>query len=191
MWYSFASIHDVRVDIGRRMFGLILVLFVSTITTELHALDDLRLNISSLIDQPKFASMRWGMLIMTVDGKVLFERDADKAFIPASTMKLFTGAVALDVLGSHYAMRTSIYTTQPVHKGVVHGDLILYGRGDPTISPRFEYDNPYTLDSIAYKTTNSGIEALADQIKAQGIKRITGSLIGDESFFHSRKLGPG
>ncbi len=192
MWFSFAtSYRNHREDGNWKMLGLVLVFFVSALAADSRALKELQTSISSLIDQPKFVSMRWGMLIMTADGQVLFERDADKAFLPASTMKLFTGAVALHVLGPDCTMRTSVYTTQSMHAGVVHGDLILYGRGDPTLSGRFELENPYSLDSLAYQKTNSGIESLADQIKAQGIKRITGSLIGDESFFLSRKLGPG
>lgn len=153
---------------------------------------ELKGRISALIDQPKFAAMRWGLLIMTVNGQVLFERDADKALIPASNMKLFTTAAALDRLGPETTFRTSVYASRPVHSGILTGDLILYGRGDPNLSSRFEAENMYSLDALFVRSDKvPAIERLADQIKARGIKVITGNLVGDDSFFATKLLPSG
>ena len=155
-------------------------------------LAELQSRIAALFDQPKFASARWGVRIMTQDGKVVFERDADKSFTPASNMKLYTTAAALDAFGPDFKIKTSVYSTRPVSKGgLLKGDLILYGRGDPNLSPRFDTDDPKRYDELKPADTISAIERLADQIKARGIRIITGNLIGDDSFFAGDPLGPG
>ncbi len=155
-------------------------------------LAELQTQIVALLDQPKFAPMRWGARIQTAGGKVLFERDAEKSFTPASNMKLYTTTAALDAFGPDFTLKTSVYAAKPVSKaGVLAGDLILYGRGDPNLSARFEAENPqkygdfYTAEKIA------AIEQLADQIKARGIKVITGNVVGDDSYFAGDKLGVG
>ncbi len=156
-----------------------------------QTLAELQARIVALLDDPKFVSMRWGALIKTDQGKIIFERDADKAFTPASNMKLYTSAAVLDAFGPDYKIKTSVYAAKPAKKGVIAGDVILYGRGDPNLSARFDAENPdkfgdfYPADKIA------AIEQLADQLKAAGVKIITGNLIGNESYFAGDALGTG
>ena len=155
-------------------------------------LAELQSRIAALLDQPEFASARWGARIITTEGGVVFERDVDKVFTPASNMKLYTSAAALDAFGPDFRIKTSVYATRSVGKnGVLKGDLILYGRGDPNISPRFDTDDPERYNELKPADTVTGIELLADQIKAAGIKTVTGNLIGDDSFFAGDLLGPG
>src|SRR5262249_3737737 len=75
-------------------------------------LDELQSRIASLLDQPKFASARWGVRIITTQGGVVFERDVDKSFMPASNMKLYTSAAALDAFGPDFKIKTSVYATR-------------------------------------------------------------------------------
>lgn len=155
-------------------------------------LAELQSRIAALLDQTKFASARWGARIITPEGRVVFERDADKSFTPASNMKLYASAAALDAFGPDFKLKTSVYATRPVRKrGVLKGDLILYGRGDPNLSPRFDTDDSDRYDELKPADTVTAIERLADQIKARGIKIVTGNLIGDDSFFAGDPLGPG
>ncbi|HEX5083992.1 MAG TPA: D-alanyl-D-alanine carboxypeptidase, partial [Blastocatellia bacterium] len=105
-------------------------------------LAELQSRIAALLDQPKFASARWGARVITAEGAVIFERDVDKTFMPASNMKLYTSAAALDAFGPDFKIKTSVYATRPAKNGVLKGDLILYGRGDPNLSPRFDTDDP-------------------------------------------------
>jgi serine-type D-Ala-D-Ala carboxypeptidase/endopeptidase (penicillin-binding protein 4) len=164
----------------------------STAPDKPATLAELQSRIAALLDQPKFASARWGARIITTEGGVVFERDVDKFFMPASNMKLYTSAAALDAFGPDFKIKTSVYATRPVGKnGVLKGDLILYGRGDPNLSPRFDTDDPNRYDQLNPADTVTGIELLADQIKAAGIKTVTGNLIGDDSFFAGDLLGPG
>ena len=155
-------------------------------------LAELQSRIAALLDQPKFFSARWGARIITTEGETVFERDVDKSFMPASNMKLYTSAAALDAFGPDFKIKTSVYATHPVGKtGVLNGDLILYGRGDPNLSPRFDTDDPDRYNELKPADTISAIERLADQIRAAGVKTVTGNLIGDDSFFAGDLLGPG
>jgi D-alanyl-D-alanine carboxypeptidase/D-alanyl-D-alanine-endopeptidase (penicillin-binding protein 4) len=151
----------------------------------------LQSQIAALLDQPGFAAGRWGARIITPDGKTIFERDADKTFMPASNLKLYTSAAALDAFSPDFKLKTSVYATKPIRNGALRGDLIFYGRGDPNLSPRFDADDPKRYDELKPADRITAIEQLADQIKARGIKTVTGNLIGDDSFFAGDLLGPG
>ena len=137
--------------------------------------------IDPLITSDEYKHGRWGVAIISLsDGKLIYEHNGDQLFTPASNMKIFTTAVALDLLGSDYKWRTSVYSDNgPDAQGTVHGDLVLYGRGAPSL-----------LGQNSKDSTNS-LEELARQIAARGIKRITGSVIGDESYFRGDATGNG
>jgi D-alanyl-D-alanine carboxypeptidase/D-alanyl-D-alanine-endopeptidase (penicillin-binding protein 4) len=135
-----------------------------------------------LIDEGEFREARWGVFVMSLkDGRVLYSRNADKAIAPASNMKLYTTAVALDLLGADYRWRTSVYAENlPDKNGTIAGDLTLYGRGAPDLS------------SVAERGESlSGIDKLADEIYKRGVRRVRGSVIGDESYFRGDPLGDG
>src|SRR5262249_53393134 len=155
-------------------------------------LAELQSRIAALLDQPKFAAARWGARIITPEGGVIFERDSDKSFMPASNMKLYTSAAALDAFGPDFKIKTSVYATRPAGKtGVLKGDLFLYGRGDHTPPPRSNPAAPHPYNRLKPADTITAVERMADQIKAAGVKTVTGSLIGDDSFFAGDLLGPG
>ncbi len=133
--------------------------------------------IDRIIAESDSAHARWGVFIAsTKDGRVLSSRDGDRRFTPASNMKIFTTAVALDVLGADYRWRTSVYSVRPMDaNGVVDGDLTLYGRGAPD------------FDSKA----KGGLPALVDQLYERGLRRVRGSVIGDESYFRAENYAVG
>ncbi len=155
-----------------------------------QTLAELQTRIAALLDQPQFAPARWGVRILTEQGKIIFERDADKLFMPASNMKLYTTAAALDAFGPDFRFRTSVYADGRIRNGVLHGNLILYGRGDPNLSARFEQGLDQ-LEEFKPAEKIAAIESLADQIKASGIRLVTGDLIGDDSYFATGWLGSG
>jgi D-alanyl-D-alanine carboxypeptidase/D-alanyl-D-alanine-endopeptidase (penicillin-binding protein 4) len=96
---------------------------------------ELAQQINSTIDNSEFAYARWGICVLSLaNGAVVYQRDADKLFTPASNMKIYSTGVALDLLGADYRWRTSVYAiAQPDAAGQIHGDLILYGRGAVSI----------------------------------------------------------
>jgi D-alanyl-D-alanine carboxypeptidase/D-alanyl-D-alanine-endopeptidase (penicillin-binding protein 4) len=159
------------------------------IQTRQQTPEELRSRISALLDQPQFAAARIGARIITYDGSVIFDRDANKVFMPASNMKLYTTAAALDLLGPDYKIRTSVFASKRISRdGILRGDLILVGRGDPNLSSRFDGGR---IDEFRSASMIPAIEAMADQIKAHGIKRIIGDVVGDDSYFASDALGSG
>lgn len=140
-------------------------------------------NINRLIDESEFAAARWGVFVISLrDGRVLYARDAQRAMAPASNLKLYTTAVALDLLGADYRWRTSVYAEkEPDKDGTIAGDLTLYGRGAPDLSSSAEQRNE----------GQNSLDQLADELYRRGVRRVRGSIIGDESYFRGEPLGDG
>ena len=144
-------------------------------------LENLAERIDKAIDGSELAAARWGICVISMsDGSVVYQRNSDRLFTPASNMKIYTTGVALDLLGADYRWRTSVYASgQPDATGRVQGDLILYGRGAPDLVARSKDEN------------HGSLAKLADDLYARGIRHVTGNLVGDESYFHGDLLGDG
>jgi serine-type D-Ala-D-Ala carboxypeptidase/endopeptidase (penicillin-binding protein 4) len=150
-----------------------------------QTLEDLRARIREVISRAEFDSSRVSVKVASLDtGRVLFEQDSRKWMQPASNMKLFTVAAALDRLTPDYRFITSVYApARPDAAGTVRGDLVVYGRGDPTLAVRF---NPEGNADYSF-----AIDALAADIYAAGVRRVEGDLVGDESYFTGAPVPPG
>jgi serine-type D-Ala-D-Ala carboxypeptidase/endopeptidase (penicillin-binding protein 4) len=124
----------------------------------------------------------WGLLIADAQtGDTLFESNADKYFVPASNMKLFTTALALAKLGPDYRFHTTLETRGTLSpEGTLSGDLYLVGRGDPNLSNR---KFPYNLKEEFDGPPDKVLAELADALVKTGVKEITGDVIGDDSYF--------
>src|SRR5438067_10520833 len=144
-------------------------------------LAELRSRIVEIVRQPALDPGFFAVKIVSLDsGQVLFEQDANKFVRPASNMKLYTVAAAFDRLTPDYHFITSVYAKEKPEDGKVKGDLIVYGRGDPSIAARFNNGDYF-----------KGINDLADRIVAAGVKHVKGDLVGDESFFNGAPVGSG
>src|SRR5438477_11987071 len=144
--------------------------------------------LTTLLDQPPFDRASWGILVQDDGGRILYQRNADRFAVPASNTKLVVTAAAAVLLPADHRARTSAYANGRVQDGVLLGDLVLYGRGDPTWSQRcFGID---TLAPGACDSTFTVVDRLADSIAARGIKRIRGKLIGDGSYFEPTLVHP-
>jgi D-alanyl-D-alanine carboxypeptidase/D-alanyl-D-alanine-endopeptidase (penicillin-binding protein 4) len=116
---------------------------------------------------PCLQSARVGVLVLDlVSGEEVFANRANEAFTPASNMKILTAAAALDRLRPETVFRTSVTTMAPVQDGVVKGDVYLVGGGDPGLVPE-------------------SLFLLAMRLQSQGITRIEGDLVGDDTLFDS------
>ncbi|MEP6764628.1 MAG: D-alanyl-D-alanine carboxypeptidase/D-alanyl-D-alanine-endopeptidase [Gemmatimonadaceae bacterium] len=124
----------------------------------------------------------WGAMVISLTrGDTLFALNPDGPYVPASTMKLFTTALALDKLGADHVFSTDVLRDGPMEKdGVVHGNIILRGDGDPSLSPRFVKGGP-----------SAPMDMLAQLTIAAGVTKVTGDLIADASAFESRKIPEG
>jgi D-alanyl-D-alanine carboxypeptidase/D-alanyl-D-alanine-endopeptidase (penicillin-binding protein 4) len=148
-----------------------------------RTLEVLRARIADVLARPELAPARFAIKVASLDsGAVLFEEDAGKLMMPASNMKLYTIAAALDRLGPDFHFVTSVYADErPDAKGRIKGDLTVYGRGDPSFATRFAGNGDYF----------KGINELAARVAAAGVKRVDGNLVGDESYFTGPALGYG
>ena len=145
-------------------------------------LADLQNRLAQIVQQPKYRAALWGVKIASLDtGKTLFENNAEKLFSPASNSKLYTVALAMERLGPDYRIRTSLYA-QPhsIQDGVLRGDLIVFGRGDPTFNARRNGGDVL-----------KALEPLASALTNAGIQRISGDLVGDSSYFRGPEYGSG
>ena len=107
--------------------------------------------------------------------EVLDELNAGRFFVPASVLKVMTAAAALEHLGTGYRWRTRLTSPAAVAGNVLEGDLVIEPAGDPTWSrERFPGGAAEPL------------AALAQQVRARGVTRVSGNLVVDAGRFPGR-----
>ncbi len=150
----------------------------------------LKKQIETILSQPDLSRGFWGIEISSVaNGKVLYSLNPEKLFTPASNTKLFTTAAALALIGPDYKFRTTIETSGSLDKyGRLSGDLVLIGRGDPTLSGR---QLPYTMRTQRDSDPVKVLEQLADELALKGVKYIDGDVVADDSYFAFERYGEG
>lgn len=137
---------------------------------------DLNDMISRRVRGGKFGAM----VVSLTRGDTLFAQNGGEMMQPASTMKLFSTAVALDRFGPEYSFSTEVLRDGPMAAdGAVSGNLYLRGEGDPSMSARF------------FKDPNLPMATLARSIAAAGVKSVSGDLVYDASAFDDRKVPEG
>src|ERR1043166_3405033 len=100
---------------------------------EIAAIKRLEQSISTDINNPRFSNSFIGMEIKSVkSGESLFHQNENRNFLPASNLKLVTSAAALGLLGTDYRYTTVLVSDGTIRKGVLKGNLIIRGSGDPT-----------------------------------------------------------
>ncbi|HZV78265.1 MAG TPA: D-alanyl-D-alanine carboxypeptidase/D-alanyl-D-alanine-endopeptidase, partial [Candidatus Binatus sp.] len=104
-------------------------------------------------------------------GKVLVSRQADIPFQPASTFKVLLSAAALRILGPQFKFNTMLLARGTIDRGIVDGDLVLVGGGDPLL-------------------TSEDLTAAAAAVRAFGIREIRGTVLADATLFDQRRWGP-
>jgi D-alanyl-D-alanine carboxypeptidase/D-alanyl-D-alanine-endopeptidase (penicillin-binding protein 4) len=154
----------------------------------LHA-QSLPKRLDARLDAAPFNRHLWGVALVDDRGRLLYGRNPDRLFTPASNTKIVVAAVASALLPPDWTVPTSIYAAGPVANGVVEGDLVLYGRGDPTMGRRC-----FATDSTAAGACDTDaftrLRALADTLRARGIRSIRGDLVGDGSYFEPLMVQP-
>ncbi|MFM9079894.1 MAG: D-alanyl-D-alanine carboxypeptidase, partial [Opitutaceae bacterium] len=148
----------------------------------LRTLDELQVRISVHVGQARFAPALWGVKVVSLaNGRVWFEHDARRLLSPASNTKLYTGALALDVLGGDPVIRTPVLASaRPEAGGVVNGDVVVWGRGDPSWKSRGSGRDFW-----------SAFAPVVAVLERAGVKRVTGDLVADATWFQSLPNGAG
>lgn len=171
-----------------RLIFVVLLVFIAncsyfkTLNKTQSQLDKLRSELDYAFNDPAFSEAHWGVVVQSLkNGEYLYVKNPHKNFIPASNMKLFTTAVALTKLGPEHRIKTRFYSNGQVDEnGILHGDVIVVGKGDPTITGRYfkgEIIKP--------------LEVWADSLIARNIRVIEGNIIGDDNYFEDEVLGEG
>lgn len=147
---------------------------------------NLRAALDRLLADPALGdARRRSCLVVTVDGRRVYEARPDERLIPASNLKLLTGLAALQKLGAETRLTTEVRTARPVEGGVVDGDLWLVGGGDPLLATA-----DYAASFPNQPQLFTPLEALADRIKAAGVTTVTGAVRGDESRYDRQRYLP-
>ena len=173
--------------VGRRRFAALLLVFLPALAWTAPVFADqpagdnavpLGVRIDDFIAQPRFAAANWGIAVVSLDsGRTLYVHHADQLFQPASTTKLFTTALALSTLGPDYRIPTQVLARGDIQGGKLDGPLVLYGMGDPTLG--------------ADASTADWADQLAAQLATRGLRKVTGDLIADDTYFQSPSMGSG
>jgi D-alanyl-D-alanine carboxypeptidase/D-alanyl-D-alanine-endopeptidase (penicillin-binding protein 4) len=156
----------------------------------IQTLPELQSRIRLSLARPELRRGQVGIKIVSLQtGKVIFEENAEKYLMPASNMKSYTVATALERLSPNYRVPTSVYAgAMPDANGVIKGDLTIYGRGDISLAFAFTRPNADANSVLTNADYLRILEPLADKIVQAGVKRIEGNLVGDESYFNSEAL---
>ncbi|MEY2959409.1 MAG: putative D-alanyl-D-alanine carboxypeptidase [Actinomycetota bacterium] len=125
-----------------------------------------------------------GCVRIEIDGEVLVDLGSTSTPVPASTQKLLVAAVALDLLGPDFRYRTEVRSPPPID-GVVDGDVVLVGGGDPLLTTD-DFDDPQRHP--AFGTTS--LDELADLVVSAGVTTIDGAVVGDGSRYDDEFRAP-
>ena len=145
-----------------------------------ESIRQLRAQVDDILGVGRYARATWGVVAVSLDrGDTLLARNPGLPMLPASNLKLVTSAAALHHLGGDYRYTTWLVTDGVIQDGVLIGDLVLYGTGDPGFSARYHEDADVPL------------EALVAQLSEAGIREVRGRVYGDGSLFGGSLIAEG
>ena len=120
--------------------------------------------LNEAVSRPGLAGAAVGFCLIDPGGAVLVDHHARTAFIPASSLKTVTTATALEIMGPDFQIETTLCSTTPLMDGLIDGDLMIVGGGDPMLSL-------------------ADLKQWAQELKKRGLTRITGRVLGDGRLF--------
>jgi serine-type D-Ala-D-Ala carboxypeptidase/endopeptidase (penicillin-binding protein 4) len=153
----------------KRLNLIVFIILIAALLPQshpVHAENNLTQQLNQLLNEdPHLQGAITGISIRSADtGEIIYDHLGDVRLRPASNMKLLSAAAALSVLGEDYTFKTELLSDGAVRNKALKGNLYLKGKGDPTLLKK-------------------DFDILAGEIKKLGIKRITGNLIGDDSWY--------
>lgn len=184
----------------------LLALLVSFVPALSQAAEgDLQKKLDAAIDGPDYKHASWGILVVNAKtGETVYSRNPDAMLMPASVTKMFTCAAAMLTLGPDFRFETVVHARGLPLNGILKGDLILVGSGDLTLGGRSNRDGKIIFKDKDHTYANSGLmdaeltdtnplaglDELARQVKASGIRQVDGDVLVDDRLF-TRTRGSG
>lgn len=143
------------------------------------AVERLHHDLDAILADPALAHGTWGVAARSLaTGETLYAVNALKLLMPASNMKIVTLAAAAATLGWDYSYQTQLFAGGRVESGVLNGDLVVVGSGDPSLG-------------LADGSAERVFADWAERLKQTGIRAIDGRIVGDDRAFEDRTLGFG
>ena len=165
-----AAVYAVRRGMSRRLLAIAVALALVSVAAPAQAASPKTL---ARFVSASGLSGSASVSVVRLDGSPVYEFKGNRTRIPASNEKLVTAVAALSELGAATRVHTAVAAVgEPSGAGTVHGSLYLVGGGDPTLA-------------------SGDITRLARAVRAAGIKRVTGSIVGDETLWDARRDAPG
>ncbi|MFI3239634.1 MAG: D-alanyl-D-alanine carboxypeptidase/D-alanyl-D-alanine-endopeptidase [Bacteroidales bacterium] len=166
----------MKTKISHNFLTALILLLVTTFSASAQ----LQKAIDDFAAHPTFKEATYGVCVMDINsGMILGSINEDMLMIPASTMKTVTCATALKVLGADFRFKTKVYHDGNINsKGVLNGNIIIVGGGDPSLESEYIDNNP------------SFIQACVDAIIENGITEIKGDIITDKSHYATPATSP-
>lgn len=153
------------------VFRLLLLALLTCGSVAVRANPKLPDTVQAALREADIPASAMGIVVMTPEGKVLLAENADQPMSPASVMKVVTTYAAIRKLGPAYTWHTEVYADGPVHDGRLDGDLVIKGGGDPML-------------------TFERLWMLLRDVRARGIRDITGDLVIDRTAFDVPDIDP-
>ena len=142
--------------------------------------DLLKEKIDRQLEDPCFLSASVGVSVYDLTtGQTLYDFDAEKALPPASTLKIWTTAMALEVLGSDFQFQTALTASGTIRQDTLFGDIVIVGGGDPSLASQYFDQN---IDQL--------LQRWVTKIREAGISHVTGSVIADASLTSPDLIAP-
>lgn len=139
-----------------------------------HTIADLKNELAALGQSKSLKNAQWGFMLFSLKtNKPVINLNGNRTFVPASTLKTVTSAAALELLGADFTFKTYLESDGVLDKnGVLQGNLIIRGEGDPGLGGSYSSDSGYQALFVKW----------ISQLQKLGIKKIGGNVVGDGSY---------
>lgn len=172
-------------------------LFLALCTTGFGGGGELPKAIRQIMEKPQYSEATWALRVVDLkSGEVIYDLNSRERLLTGSTRKLYSVGTALDKLGAGERFKTPVFRNGEIDAGDLKGDLILVAKGDLTMGGRDNGNDTVAITDFDHNDANNlggailtkpdplaGLDKLASQVAASGIRRVSGNVIIDDRLF--------